>query len=261
MQIEKSYFNIPALSSSGINTFLNKSPKHFWATSPFNPKKVEIEKTDDMVFGSLCHLLLLENEKFQETYAIAPNVDKRTKEGKATLETFKPEGKEIITQEMFDHALHCVNALKSDNAAFKLLKNGFAEELVTWEEDGLACKAKLDYCRNGLVIDYKTTSSASEDEFRASLVKYGYHRQDYWYRKAYKVKFGKDPVGMCFIVQDKNLPEAINIYTISDNLKAIAEQEVGFALGEIKKGLTHNFEKIQVIDMPVWYKPKGGENV
>lgn len=264
----QNYFDIPALSSSGINLYINKGAEYYWASSPFNENRKPQETTPSMIFGSLCHLLLLENEKFTQVYAIAPECDRRTKEGKETFAAFQTEsvGKIVITNNQFQEALTLINALKSNDSVIKLLKSGFSEEEITWVEDNISCKAKLDYCRNGLIVDYKTSQDASKDGFAKSIANYGYHRQDIWYRKAYKAKYGKDALGCVFIVQDVSMPDIINIYSISEQARYYAEQEINQAVKEIKdrlitKNWKSNSGKIQDIDLPIWYKQKGGENV
>ncbi len=260
------YHNIPAISASGINTFLNDSPLHYWKHSPFNPNKKDFEPTASMEFGTLCHLLLLENEKFSSKYAIEPECDRRTKEGKEIYSKFfdEAEGKKRIKGETFTKALNMIEALKAHPAVFQLLKTGFAETEIFWKdkETGLDCKSKLDYARDGLVVDYKTTQDASKEGFQRSLVNFGYHRQDMFYRRAYKEKYNKDPIGMLFIVQDVNEPEAIGIYNVDENARMIAEQEINYAMKQIKERLeTNNWSfterKAQTVNLPAWYNIKG----
>lgn len=262
------YFDIPALSASGLNTYINKGAEYYWASSPFNEGRKPQETTASMAFGSLCHLLLLEADKLLDVYAVLPECDRRTKEGKETYAIFLETAgnKIVITQAQLTEALNLVNALKQNDSVTKLLKSGFAEEEITWVEDNISCKAKLDYCRNGLIVDYKTSQDASRDGFAKSIATYGYHRQDVWYRRAYKAKYGKDALGCIFIVQDVNMPEIINIYSISEQARYYAEQEINFAVKEISERLiTKNWKtssgKIEAIDLPIWYKQKGGEDV
>lgn len=261
------YFNKKAISASGINTFLNKSPYHYWKSSPFNPNAEPFEPTPQMEFGTLCHLLLLENEKFAEQYAIIPDADKRTKEGKEAYAEFEERlgNRKAVKREIYTKALNMIEALKSHKSAFKLLKTGFAEQEVFWkdEETGLDCKSKLDYAREGLIVDYKTSSDASPEGFAKALANFGYHRQDGIYREAYKAKFGKEAIGMLFIVQDANDPDCIGIYNVDESSRLIAEEEVRYAKKEIKQRLeNNNWEftdyKAQTVMLPSWYQSKAG---
>src|SRR5262245_64125282 len=56
-----------SISSGGLRTIINKSPAHYWVTSPYNKKRSE-EHTSEL--QSLRHLvcrLLLEKKKKQQT--------------------------------------------------------------------------------------------------------------------------------------------------------------------------------------------------
>lgn len=257
------YFNIKALSASQVNTYLNKSPYHFWKQTPYNEKAESFEPTASMKFGTLCHLLLLENDKFQDKYSVAPKCDRRTKEGKAIWDAFIAEsaGKEVVSEDDFIKATNMMEALKGHQSALKLVSKGYSESEVYFDLFDMPYKAKLDYARDGLIIDYKTTQDASPEGFMRSVAQYGYHRQDYIYRQAYKAKNGKDAVGMIFIVQDVNEPEAIGIYNLDDITRETAEAEVRTATAQIKDRLAKGeweftSKLVQSISLPNWYQSK-----
>lgn len=257
------YFNIKALSASQVNTYLNKSPYHFWKQTPYNEKAEAFEPTASMKFGTLCHLLLLEGDKFQDKYAVAPKCDRRTKEGKAVWDAFQQgaTGKEVVTEDDFLKAQNMMEALKGHQSALKLVSKGYSESEVYFDLFGANYKAKLDYARDGLIIDYKTSQDASPEGFMRSVAQFGYHRQDFIYRQAYKSKYGKDAVGMIFIVQDVNEPEAIGIYNLDEVTREIAEAEVLTATKQIKERLASGeweftSKLVQSISLPGWYQSK-----
>ena len=78
-------------ASEGISRsklmLLDKSPYHFWyeTMSGFAEKQ---ESTPAMNIGSAFHTMLLEPAKFQMEFAVAPKVDRRTKQGKEDWEIF-----------------------------------------------------------------------------------------------------------------------------------------------------------------------------
>jgi len=84
------------ISASGLKQ-IAKSPRHYW-NKYLNPA-YEDTTTPAMAFGSVVHTLMLEPHTFNERYAISPDVNRTTKEGKAAYTAFAEanEGKEFIS--------------------------------------------------------------------------------------------------------------------------------------------------------------------
>ena len=78
------YHEQEALNKSGLLQ-LSKSPVHFfeWYNAPNE------EPTNAMLVGTALHTAVLEPDKYDQSIIIAPNVDKRTKVGKAEWKTFQ----------------------------------------------------------------------------------------------------------------------------------------------------------------------------
>lgn len=70
-----------AVSSSGLKLLL-RSPAHFVAGQGASE-----ETTAALEFGTALHTALLEPEKYREQYVTKPDINRRTKEGKALAET------------------------------------------------------------------------------------------------------------------------------------------------------------------------------
>ena len=84
------------LSASEIKNFI-KSPKYYYWN-----KYQKSEKDDGRHFaiGSAIHEMIMEPHLFNKNYIVIPKVDRRTKEGKISYETFLNEAKEkTILQE------------------------------------------------------------------------------------------------------------------------------------------------------------------
>src|SRR5260370_28558106 len=76
-----------AVSHSGLEV-LHRSPaeyaaKYVTGTLPFP------EPTREIVLGSVVHALLLQQDRFAILHALAPDVDRRYKEGKKEYDAFK----------------------------------------------------------------------------------------------------------------------------------------------------------------------------
>lgn len=188
------YFKNPAMSQSKLKD-LKKSPKHFFVKHLAEDRK-EPEPTDAMKFGTAVHMCLFEPTKFNSTYVIDIDVDKRTKEGKAALAEFikNNAGKIILSGDELIKIKRIRNSILNKKVSKILFNNkGLAEHELYWKDCGVNCKAKLDFfiepCEtfnNGLIVDLKTTINAEAKEFAKSVHNFGYHNQMAWYCKGVK---------------------------------------------------------------------------
>ena len=91
----REYHAIEAVSNSYLSR-LSRCPK---------AAKIAQEETPAMIFGSAFHSLLLEGqEAFGKRFAVAPKIDKRTKQGNEDWLLFAEQnvGKSIITKDDYD---------------------------------------------------------------------------------------------------------------------------------------------------------------
>lgn len=208
---ENEYRSHPAISRSELFK-ISESPEKFqyYKTHPEEP-------TPALVFGQLFHAMLLQPEIVGEQFAVYPNVDRRTKEGKARFLDFENAsvGKTIVSSEMFDLAMEMCNALKANKMVNKLIA-GEKEKPFFWVDDltGEECKCRTDVLTeigdNLIVVDVKTADNAETEAFTKAAVKYGYDLQAGMYSEGVKANTGKKPL-FVFIVIEKKPPYAINI--------------------------------------------------
>ena len=85
------YHATSAVSKSDLD-LIAKSPAHY--TEAKNAPK---EQTASMLLGSVAHKLVLEQDKFEEDFAIAPDVDRRTKAGREQWAEFAKNITDKIT--------------------------------------------------------------------------------------------------------------------------------------------------------------------
>jgi len=263
METQIDYYKHSALNVSSINTFINKSPLHFWNNSTLNPDYYSSSETPSMIFGRAAHKIFLENNTFYDEFAITPEINKRTKAGKEEYAEFERMnvGKSIIDPQDMVKLTNMQNALNTNSQIKILMHDAECEKEVYWRYDGINCKAKLDIIAkvNGIevLIDYKTTSSSNIKDFEKSIAQYGYHRQAAWYIDAARI-LGHDPKAFMFITQEKDLAEAIGIFSIDEESIEIGRQQNAEATQEIKERLSSGKwnaypEEIQSIALPFWY--------
>ena len=145
--------------------------------------------SEAMEFGRAFHVALLEPEKLDESIAIAPEVDRRTKDGKAAWEAFliASHGKIPLTERDARQIVRMRCAVMGNPMAAALLRRkGRTEQAIRWVDTatGIKCRAKIDkLTQDGLVIDLKTTQDICPSEFGKSAFNYGYDRQAAFYLK------------------------------------------------------------------------------
>jgi len=213
IQLEKisdeEYFKIPAISASQLKQY-DKGAYYFWKSSPFNPEKKPEEESNALVFGKLCHCLLLEPQLFDQEYLVADFGKLRTNKKYFDIKAENP-GKIIITPEELTHARTMIEQVHNHKLASTILNGATAEMPFTWidKETGLQCKAKLDAIKRTkagiVVIDYKTSSDIySVLNWPQKLQ---YPLQSDFYCRAVEEKYGEKPIEFVFIIQSNKEDE------------------------------------------------------
>ena len=138
------YRKRPGISSSDLKK-IAKSPAHFryWKDHP------EDNDTPALVMGRACHKYMLEKDDFFTEFAVAPNVDRRTKDGKQQWEEFllSYNGKDVISSDDFEVIEEMHKVLYGTPFVAKLLSGEKeASFFMTDEETGMEVKCRPD-CR------------------------------------------------------------------------------------------------------------------
>lgn len=256
-QIEKmtdeEYFALKAISASQIKQF-DKGAYWFWKTTPFNDNRPKEEKSDALVFGKLCHCLLLEPEEVKERFAIA-DFGKTRRNKKYDDAVLANPGKEVVSEEEIDRARGMITQIKNHKLASAILDGATAEIPYVWtdEETGLPCKCKIDAIKRtkaGLVvIDYKTSSDIQ------SILnwpqKLQYPIQSAFYMEAVKQKYGEEPIEFVFIIQSNKEGEedVICVANVEYDTQMVAKDLTRNHMRQIKEKLDLWNEKM---DNNIW---------
>lgn len=195
---------------------IKKTPLHFKYA-----KEHPTEPTPSLIFGAAAHKFILEPETFYDEYAVAPIVDKRTKEGKALYEEFckESEGKTVISFSDFETIVQMSNAI-DENPTARAFLTGECEQSFFWTdaETGEPVKCRPDclteFDGKKYIVDYKTTDSCEDGHFERSCRKYGYKLQAGMYREGMFQNTFED-YGFVFVAQEKAAPFATRVYICS----------------------------------------------
>ena len=223
------YHGGPGLSKSGLDV-MARSPLHYWSRY-LDPQREPVEPTASMKLGTAIHTAVLEPGEFSKRHHVAPEVDRRTKDGKAVWEaavaTAEEAGAELISA---SDSLVC-NAIsaqvRSHPTARKVFEAGDAEMSAYWtdRETGVLCKCRPDWLNLPLVVDLKSTEDASRDGFMRSAWNWRYHVQAAWYLDGVEQATGQRPDAFIFAAFEKSAPFACAFYYADQAMLEIGRAE------------------------------------
>jgi exodeoxyribonuclease VIII len=259
------YHAQPSVSSSQLKTIL-RSPAHYRAAYLEDaPRK---EPTASMVLGSLTHTLFLEPENFGSEYIIAPDCDRRTKDGKAVYAAFQDaaEGLTIITADQLQTAQAMANAM-CGHIIHEAMTGGHAEASIFWtdEQTGLACRIRPDYhiapCEmwpTGLIIDVKTTDDARPEAFARTCVNFGYDLSAAMYCDGFQQHYSTDePPLFLLLVVERDAPHAVACYECSPEMLDKGHAKYRTATNMLAESTASGNwpgydDGIQLLNLPKW---------
>jgi len=209
----KQYDQIPAVRRSEL-WLLRKSPAHYLyaVTHPS-------ESTPAMEFGTAAHKLILEPEEFDKAYVTAPEVDRRTKAGKAAWAEFMESlgDRSVIKPADLEVIQAMDGAVKTHPTAAALLKTGRHEVPIEWTDPdtGEPCKCRPDclteYGGQKYIVDYKTANSCEDGHFERACRTHGYKLQAAMYTEGVFAET-LESYKFAFVAQEKNPPYAVRVY-------------------------------------------------
>lgn len=202
------------VSKSGLD-LISKAPafyyhQHFGAG--YNPAK---EATHYRT-GTAFHVAVTEPQTFFDRYAIAPNLSRRTIDGREAWAEAEATGKIILRANetetdakvlAYDRIMRMRDSVMRHQLAASLLRSGEAEKIITWidPDTGAPCKAMLDWLTAEWCVDLKSTKDASVRGFRKAVIDYRYHVQAAFYLDGLRA-CGYNPKGFVFIACEKRAP-------------------------------------------------------
>jgi len=216
------------------------------------PAKARITQDDTpaMAFGRAFHSMILDGaESFNRSFAIAPDMNLRTKDGKEQMAQFAAENAEktIITQSDNDKIIEMLNAAFRHPFALKLLAQGRSEVSVLWidPETGIACRCRPDKVpdgNKGVMVDLKSVADASPKAFLNAVLRYGWHREAGVYIEGWNAINGKDSIdSFVLIAVEKEPPYRVEVYVLDDDFLRYGRNEFHRLLNIEKQCREDNF--------------------
>jgi len=213
------YHAMPEVSKSQLDT-LDLSPAIFYARHRASNRPAPVTKAGQLE-GNLAHCAVLEPKEFEARYVVGPSVNRNTKVWKEFVEAnpnriaIQDDQREVAIRQAVS-----VNALPEIGEA---LANGKAEVSAFWtdEETGVKCRCRPDWVNDCgepgvILLDLKTYSIASANEFRRQVARKRYDVQAAFYSDGYSAASGRTILGFVFVAVETEYPYAANAFMLDD---------------------------------------------
>lgn len=257
---DSQYFAIDLPSSSSTKTLLNGTNAHL-AAEREQPR----EENEAFTLGAYLHALLLDPESITENFILLGDIDRRTKEGKEKWESAQRRaglsGARIITAPIVAQANAMAQSVRENPAAAALL-NTLTEREVTiiGEIGGRPAKAKVDgivrLAGACIVLDVKTTESASPRDFGGSAAKFAYFHQAAFYRRLVEQTVGVMD-DFIIIAVEKKAPYLTAVYRLPFHAIETADRRIDELVErwwEVAEGDRTGYSlTIQELEPPRWW--------
>lgn len=245
------YHAHPAISSSDVKAVALKSLAHW---------KGAVRKSSSAFdLGTAVHALLLEPHL---DLVVKGPADRRGNEWKDKKLGADLDGKLLLTSGEYDIAMSMRDAvMQHDVAAEMLQRSGLIAEasfFATDPETGLQIKCRPDavHPESGLLVDVKTTKTASPEGFAREVQAYGYDIQAAFYQHVLTLNDIRCRP-MTFICVEKEPPFAVCVHVLSDSYVAHGMRRAEDAIRKIitatrNNSFTTGWPSVNVIEPPRW---------
>jgi hypothetical protein len=245
-----------AVSSSSLKLLL-RSPAHFLARQD-EPEESTVAKD----FGTALHAALLEPQKYRATYVTKPDINRRTKAGKALAATINAAfaDKIQISSATMAEIDAMVASAKNHPRVVDMLKDGEAEVSYVWidEATGLRCKCRPDWLNTEAIWDLKSCLDASPEGFSRACAKYKYHLSAAYYVEGVRKLTGKT-LPFLFVASEKDPPYAVAVYEASEAFLRSGRRLVRQALDRLhecrERGVWPSYQpegQVEMVELPRW---------
>jgi hypothetical protein len=220
------YDALPGINWSALKQGIGRTRAHIDTARAGRPDKPAFK------FGRAFHHSVLQPDLMSEWTVV---------DGKTTT---KPNA--ITTAELAD-----IQAMTANAALLHEDRLSHIECAVTWDIDGIPCKALIDSIYDGnWLLDLKSTQNAEGAAMKGEIVRFKYHGQCAWYLDGLAAN-GLELMGAAILAVEKAAPYAAGLYFLNDEWIDLGRNLYRDALTVYAKPPCALYGK-QDLDVPEW---------
>lgn len=140
-----------------------------------------------MKLGSMVHCMLLQPELFNDQFAVAPEINKRTNAGKEEWAAFcsQHSDKIVVQEDEYQHARRLVDSAMCNKNVEQIVK-GCHDFEVEWSADieDIPFRGFFDGVASDYILEVKTTSDGHPKKVMSEFLTRKYHMQAGLYHMA-----------------------------------------------------------------------------
>lgn len=200
------------ISKTGLDR-IERSPAYYYATT-LDPNRPPEKERAGQLEGNLAHCAILELDEFDKRYAVGPDVSRATKAWKE-FEASLPPGMVGIKPDQRETAMRQRDQVMLLPDVAEALSAGHAEVSAFWTDPqtGVLCRCRPDWVHPVgddavILVDAKTFSDASPDEFARQCARKAYHKQAAYYSDGFEAASGKRVLAFIFVAVETDWPNA-----------------------------------------------------
>jgi len=279
MPIDAYHGDRRAISKSGLD-LINRSPAHYFAAYLDDRAPPRGERAGQLE-GTLAHCAILEPAEFDERYAVLPadapdrptdamrnakNPSESSIRRVAFWDAFEAEnrGKRIITHAQREVALRQAESVWKLPEVAQALGRGAPEQSAYWVDpkSQALCRCRPDWVHNVgtsgvILLDVKTYSDASPDEFARQVARKRYHVQQAFYSDGWYHTTRREVLAFVFVAVEMEFPHVATPMCISqpglEQGRREYDQDLATYMRCVKAGeWPAHSDTIVEIDLPNW---------
>jgi hypothetical protein len=267
---ELAYHTDHTAVSRGDVVAMLKSPAHMAARR----QQGEFDRTDNdaLRIGRLVHSILLEPEKFKNSFVVMPEFVGKTLDGRESTQSKEakkmkadwlaqvPVGTQIIEKDELVMLFGMARGLSKNRRAMAIFEGAIFEASVFYRDPltGLKARTRPDIINRGLGVlaDLKSARSAEFEVFQRDAWSKRYDIQLSMYAESVYQVTGEMPSIYPLIVLEKDPPYSCVVYPLDVDLKARGAAAYRRGMDAIADCITRKewvgFPEIQDLSAPRW---------